>query len=93
MDTVAAEPSLAVTNIYTIPEGGINHNAAAVFLNFVLSKAGAEATCLDGDYQSFAYADLPNCGKAADGLTLVVDIYPKLTDQVRAEITELLGLD
>jgi iron(III) transport system substrate-binding protein len=93
VDTVAGQPSLAVTNIYTIPAAGLNHNAAAVFLNFVLSKAGAQATCLDGDYQSFAYDDLPTCAKAQDDLTLVVDIYPKLSNEARAEISDLLGLD
>jgi iron(III) transport system substrate-binding protein len=93
VDTVVGQPSLAVTNIYTLPKAGVNHNAAAVFLNFVLSKEGAESTCLGGDYQSFAYDDLPTCPKAGDNLTLVVDIYPKLNDEVRAEISALLGLE
>lgn len=93
VDTVVGQPSLAVTNIYTLPRQSTNPYAAAVFLNFVLSRAGAQSTCLEGDYQSFAYDDLATCPKAADGLTLVVDIYPKLTDEVRAEIATTLGLD
>jgi len=92
VDTVVPSPSIAVTNMYAMPKQATSPNAAAVFMNFVLSKAGAEATCLKGDYMPFAYSDIPNCPQAPTDTDVIVDYYPKLTDQVRSEIIDILGL-
>ncbi|GAA2003551.1 ABC transporter substrate-binding protein [Microbacterium ulmi] len=92
VETTVPTPTISTVNLWALPEAAQAPNAGAVFMNYAMSKAGLAATCLKGTYQPVAYSDIPDCPQEAPGTTRVLDIYPKLTDDVKADILALLGL-
>ncbi|WP_460783217.1 ABC transporter substrate-binding protein [Microbacterium tumbae] len=87
------DPVIGTSHIWAIPDSaGGSPNAGALFLNFMMSKEAAQITCMAGDNFPVAYDDIPDCPIVPDGLALIADYFPDLTDDVRAEINEALGL-
>lgn len=87
------EPVVGTTHIWAMPNGASGHpNAARVWMNFMLSKDAAALTCQEGDNMPVAYDDIAGCPIAPE-MSLVADYFPGLDDTVRAEVTQLLGLE
>jgi iron(III) transport system substrate-binding protein len=92
VETIIPTPTISTVNLWALPEAAQNPNAGAVFMDYAMSKAGLTATCLSGTYQPVAYDDIPNCPQEAPGTTRVLDIYPQLTEDAKAEVLAAYGL-
>jgi len=89
----STDPVIGTSHIWAMPDSkGGSPNAGALFLNFMMSKEAAQITCMAGDNFPVAYDDIPDCPIVPEGLALVADYFPDLTDEVRAEINDALGL-
>lgn len=92
VETVVPTPTISTINLWALPEAAQSPNAGALFMNYAMSRDGLAVSCLKGSYQPVAYSDIPDCPQEAPGTTRVLDIYPKITDDVKADILSVLGL-
>lgn len=94
IELVSPSPTLAVTYSFAVPENAPHSNAALVFLDFMLSAAGATALCSNGDgYLPFVHTDIQGCEPLDVTDTAFVDEYNlQATDAAKAETLKLVGL-
>lgn len=82
-------PTIALIHSMAVASNARNPNAALVYLNFLLSRDGQEASC-GGENAALAADDLPDCPAAGDDLQILDTLYGQTQSD---RVVRLLGLE